>query len=1119
MANNTKETVSDIVGKGLEYVERTVLNVLKNQQIGTVPVGVGVANWGPVGIETQITNFENVFGTPITREHAAKDYTGLTLSQTLKITPRAYFTRIASSDAQYATHVINKNAKPGMVNGAVQITGANYALSDVENKFGISVKNELGITPHVITIDPSLSATIDSGMMLTNFDVFTDNLSGMPSFNAGDFIKFEVDGQLLQYIIVENDLFTRIGDNTVGNLYKTENGGVGSATPGFAGVTFNTTFANNAAASTPTGISDTREKVVFVSQQDIVLNDINNALSESVVSFRIGFTLDDGPNPAAHTFSSKTIVLPVATYTNITELKDALQAELASKWGSWGNENNGILQDEAFPLEVLVVGTNRISIGTKAIGSHAITISDEDCIDTNKVSLAHLLKLHANFNGVAPGLAVTIQGQTAPIYSAIFESTINGVTQTTNINFPFYESQYFQQIFDKIASGLSGKNATPMWVYNGSSIVGIRIVTNTKGVGNSISFQGSISGGKRSLFSNAAATAPHGIKVTQAVTSDGIITFSSNDQKTGTDGDGNINTFVDRLAIAIKKHLLNGITQANGNIISSSMSLSECEIIKVREEGNKATIDFYSQRIGAQSILKIFNFPILFPTASYSSIVSAGKNKTISAIVQELNSKLTSKNISCALGSDGKLIMKTNSSGANYGFIIHDENHSTQASSVKLLKILGIKDVTSQYDLTNMLYSGANGKLNLGSFVAAYTGSEGNTIKIVKKSSQDGVELQVYFRNALIDSFYRYSNVLAATNYLGTLIANSSKVNKIVQFFAPEGVTELDDFEDGVYQLAGGTSGIEEVEDTDYVFALENYKNTRLYKFDIIVVTAMSAPIVIDKIEEVCSYRKDCFGFVDPPEVVAGLIGGRRLGGAEDMIRWHNGNRVIDDQNNLSKKLESKYLVTYFPWVLINTPSTKIPKQWHAPSSVVLPTICYVDAIAGNTVTPPAGKRAKLTSVEDIAYYLRDEDVKRMYDDRIGNNINNILFSIEDGFTIDGQKTCHRGLDKYNRIHIMRVGLFLKRKIAEIAPNFFFLPVTKNTRDDFKSAIVEEAMKPLVEFFGIQDDYEVFVDEINTPEIEAEQGMIAKIEWKPVGAVEKIKVISVMYDDVVEVNF
>jgi hypothetical protein len=204
---------------------------------------------------------------------------------------------------------------------------------------------------------------------------------------------------------------------------------------------------------------------------------------------------------------------------------------------------------------------------------------------------------------------------------------------------------------------------------------------------------------------------------------------------------------------------------------------------------------------------------------------------------------------------------------------------------------------------------------------------------------------------------------------------------------------------------------------------------------------------------------------------------------------------------------------------LIDTNSRKVPKQWHAPSSVILPTICYVDAIVGNKVTPPAGKRAKLTSVEDIAYYLRDEDIKRMYDDKIGNNINNIVFSINGGFTIDGQKTCHRGLDKYNRIHIMRVGLFMKRKVAELSSDFFWIPVTKNTRDDYAAAIIEEVMKPLVEYFGIEEDYTVLVDEINTDAIEAKQGMVAKVEWSPIGAVEKIKFVSVMYDDVVEVEY
>jgi len=97
--------------------------------------------------------------------------------------------------------------------------------------------------------------------------------------------------------------------------------------------------------------------------------------------------------------------------------------------------------------------------------------------------------------------------------------------------------------------------------------------------------------------------------------------------------------------------------------------------------------------------------------------------------------------------------------------------------------------------------------------------------------------------------------------------------------------------------------------------------------------------------------------------------------------------------------------------------------------------------------------------------------------------------------------------------------LYIKRKIFEIAPDFFWKPVTTNTRNDFAIALDTNLMKILFDKSKIKSNYTIKVDEYNDPEIEAENGMIAAIEWSPVGAIEKIKVISTMYEDVVTVTF
>jgi phage tail sheath protein FI len=138
-----------------------------------------------------------------------------------------------------------------------------------------------------------------------------------------------------------------------------------------------------------------------------------------------------------------------------------------------------------------------------------------------------------------------------------------------------------------------------------------------------------------------------------------------------------------------------------------------------------------------------------------------------------------------------------------------------------------------------------------------------------------------------------------------------------------------------------------------------------------------------------------------------------------------------------------------------------------------------------------------------------------MYDDKIGNNINPIVYTSKEGFFIDGQKTTQKDTDKYNRVHIMRVGLFIKKMIYSLSPDFFWKPVTSNTRADFKSAIENQIFKVLVEANAIKKDYAIYVEELNDVEIETDNGMVAMMEWTPIGSVEKIKVISTMINDVV----
>jgi len=383
-----------------------------------------------------------------------------------------------------------------------------------------------------------------------------------------------------------------------------------------------------------------------------------------------------------------------------------------------------------------------------------------------------------------------------------------------------------------------------------------------------------------------------------------------------------------------------------------------------------------------------------------------------------------------------------------------------------------------------------------------------------------GVEMMTFYMGTKnIGKISSFSYTVADTTFFGNLINNSVALKKFVKYVLPSPApTTIGSIPDGTYVFSGGTSGLSNINDSIYVAWLDAYKNLDIFDVDIIAVPGNSTQIIIDKIQEVCEYRKDCFGIVDPPETVAGKPNGVITGGVDSMLFWHNGQLP-----SLDHKLNSKYLATYFPWVLFTTESDITADQWMPPSVVVIEAISNNDKQQSNIFGMPAGKFATLSNINDIAYYITEEEKSNLYDDVLGNNVNPIVYTTRQGFFIDGQKTTQRAIDginnAYNRINVMRVSLFIKKKLQEIVPNFFYLPIIAATYKEFADVIDNEIMKVLKAKGAIKEGYTIQVDStINTPEVEAELGMIAIITFTPVKSTEKIKVISIMKDQEVVVQ-
>ena len=280
---STKETVSDVVGKDLAYEERTRQNTIIKTAIGTIVAGVGAANWGPENVAVKISNFENIFGKPLTRDDASIDYTGLAVSKVLEVAPFAYFTRVADSSAQKASLTINKPATYATLKGESKISGKNYALTDQEVNFGFKYKNG-AYQEAKVSLSPSIAVTLGAGegsSLFSNIDITTDSTDGFAALGVGDLIKVEIDGVLKQHIVESSDLFARLLDVSAGYLYNQANGGVGTATPGYIILQFkdDVKFSQTNIATAPSSILDNRD---YVSKTGTVMDIAGNPPADGI---------------------------------------------------------------------------------------------------------------------------------------------------------------------------------------------------------------------------------------------------------------------------------------------------------------------------------------------------------------------------------------------------------------------------------------------------------------------------------------------------------------------------------------------------------------------------------------------------------------------------------------------------------------------------------------------------------------------------------------------------------------------------------------------------------------------------------------------------------------------
>ena len=217
-----------------------------------------------------------------------------------------------------------------------------------------------------------------------------------------------------------------------------------------------------------------------------------------------------------------------------------------------------------------------------------------------------------------------------------------------------------------------------------------------------------------------------------------------------------------------------------------------------------------------------------------------------------------------------------------------------------------------------------------------------------------------------------------------------------------------------------------------------------------------------------------------------------------------NGNVVSAVNEVKTRKFNSSYAATYYPWVKIRD-SINSKDVWVPPSIAALGAMSYTDRVQAPWFAPAGFNRGGLSTgvsglpVVATALKLFKEDRDDLYE----VNVNPIATFPNEGVVIFGQKTLQVERSALDRINVRRLLVFLKRGISVISNRILFEPNVPDTWDNFKRQAIP-FLTDVKTRYGLTD-YKLILDETTTtPDLIDQNILYAKLFIKPARAIEYI---------------
>ena len=300
--------------------------------------------------------------------------------------------------------------------------------------------------------------------------------------------------------------------------------------------------------------------------------------------------------------------------------------------------------------------------------------------------------------------------------------------------------------------------------------------------------------------------------------------------------------------------------------------------------------------------------------------------------------------------------------------------------------------------------------------------------------------------------------------------------------------------------------GTSDTQNTNYIIysafkAIDSIRNSEQVIANSLSIPGVTDIKITDKVISMCEDRKDLLGIIDLESGYTPITEGQAaaVGSVTSTI---SGART--------RKLNSSYACTFYPWVQIQANTgTDSGKLWAPPSVAAIGAFASSQRQSELWFAPAGFTRGGLNplggvggpGVVNVDGTLTAKNRDKLYQ----ININPIASFPGEGIVVFGQKTLQATPSALDRINVRRLLIYLKGELSRISRSLLFEPNVTATWLSFKTQ-ADQVLSEVKANFGVTE-YKIVLDESTTTADLIDRNILyAKVFIKPTRAIEYIVV-------------